>query len=75
MFGRGFSTANGSILQALFVCLLVSLWLSGTALGDQSIEPLQDYYRICPLPPCTSCPTDEQLRAPGIGFALEIGHG
>lgn len=37
-------------------------------------EP-QDYHRICPLPRCNTCPSVEELRAPGIGFALETSHG
>ena len=39
-------------------------------------EPLpEDTVRVCPLPFCKSCPTAEQIQAPGIGFALEMGYG
>lgn len=37
--------------------------------------PPQDYYRICPFPRCETCPSDEELRAPGVGLALDIDHG
>jgi hypothetical protein len=35
----------------------------------------QDYYRVCPLPRCKRCPSKEEIRAPGVGFALETSHG
>lgn len=35
----------------------------------------QEYYRPSPLPRCEECPNVDQLRAPGIGFALEVDHG
>ena len=35
----------------------------------------EDTVRVCPLPFCKSCPTAEQIQAPGIGFALEMGYG
>lgn len=39
-------------------------------------EPLpEDSPRICPLPRCERCPTVEQIQAPGVGFALEMGYG
>ncbi|KAI9857502.1 MAG: hypothetical protein M1813_008252 [Trichoglossum hirsutum] len=37
--------------------------------------PPEDSPRICPLPKCKSCPTAEQILAPGVGFALEMGYG
>jgi hypothetical protein len=35
----------------------------------------QEPARICPLPKCEGCPSIEELKAPGIGFALETDHG
>ncbi|KAI9764587.1 MAG: hypothetical protein M1840_008316 [Geoglossum simile] len=37
--------------------------------------PPKDSPRICPLPKCQKCPTVEQILAPGVGFALEMGYG
>jgi hypothetical protein len=30
---------------------------------------------ICSLPRCPQCPSTQRRTAPGVGFALEIGHG
>lgn len=39
-------------------------------------EPLPEVtVRVCPLPFCKGCPTAEQIQAPGIRFALEMGYG
>ncbi|PQE10339.1 hypothetical protein CJF32_00000872 [Rutstroemia sp. NJR-2017a WRK4] len=35
----------------------------------------KDYFRICPLPKCEGCPSKQEIRVPGIGFALETSHG
>ncbi|KAH7347077.1 hypothetical protein BKA66DRAFT_477785 [Pyrenochaeta sp. MPI-SDFR-AT-0127] len=48
------------------------------ACGDASDTPStsnRTYLRPCPWPKCSSCPSSEQLIAPGIGFALEMGYG
>lgn len=37
--------------------------------------PPPDTPRICPLPKCKTCLTVEQIQAPGVGFALEMGYG
>ncbi|KAM0145993.1 hypothetical protein ACHAPG_011362 [Botrytis cinerea] len=34
-----------------------------------------NYGRICPLPTCSQCPSNEEIKAPGIGFALETSYG
>ncbi|KAF7875139.1 hypothetical protein EAF04_002311 [Stromatinia cepivora] len=44
-------------------------------LDGASIDVPQDYDRICPLPICERCPSNEDIRAPGVGFALESSHG
>ncbi|KAF7190978.1 hypothetical protein HII31_07670, partial [Pseudocercospora fuligena] len=41
--------------------------------APQSIS--KENYRICPLPPCKTCPSTENLQAPGVGLALETSHG
>lgn len=38
-------------------------------------RPREDYYRICPLHNCERCPSEEEIQAPGVGFALETSHG
>ncbi|TVY87168.1 hypothetical protein LAWI1_G007468, partial [Lachnellula willkommii] len=48
---------------------------SQAVLDSASINTPQTYYRICPLPRCERCPSDEEIRAPGVGFALETSHG
>ena len=48
---------------------------SQAVLGGPSIDVPQEYDRICPLPRCARCPSDEEIRAPGVGFALETSHG
>ena len=37
--------------------------------------PHVPYYRICPLHKCIRCPSDKEIRAPGVGFALETSYG
>ncbi|KAM3068015.1 hypothetical protein ACMFMG_011062 [Clarireedia jacksonii] len=46
-------------------------------LGGTSIDGPQDqdYYRICPLSKGGRCPSIEEIRAPGVKFALETSHG
>jgi hypothetical protein len=68
------------IPELLIVAIsLLPLLVPCSAHSPDVITPLvyeqQEYYRICPLPKCASCPTAQQLRAPGIGFALETSHG
>ncbi|PIA94311.1 hypothetical protein CB0940_08235 [Cercospora beticola] len=65
-------------MPSQFILLILAvLAIVSTARSDKkSLQPpQQDYYRICPLPRCERCPTIEELQAPGIGFALEMGHG
>ena len=64
-----------------FIFSLLALSSPSRALQPDAVDTANyttargDYYRICPLPKCTSCPTREAIRAPGIGFALETGYG
>jgi hypothetical protein len=66
------------LLTALFF-LLSLLMQAGPVLSlseSTPPEPLpEDYIRICPLPKCKTCETAEQILAPGVGFALEMGYG
>ncbi len=62
----------------LLVC--VATLFGFVVLGTAQTEP-QDVTEqgeraifICPLPKC-KCPSKQRAAAPGIGFALELGHG
>lgn len=59
----------------LFNLVRSSQAVLGSASIDVPQDYIQDYVRICPLPRCKRCPSDEEIRAPGIGFALETSHG
>lgn len=42
----------------------------------QDVDPeVREPIFICPLPRCGKCPSKQRRTAPGVGFALEIGHG
>ena len=59
----------------IFFGLFSLVTSSQAVLGDASIVVPQEYNRICPLPRCKRCPSDKELRAPGVGFAIETSHG
>lgn len=58
---------------------LLSLSQATIALSPPDLatpDPYLDHLpRTCPLPRCKRCPTVEQIQAPGVGFALEMGYG
>ena len=67
-----------SFLIALFSLLLLLMQVAPVLSSFESLppEPLpEDSPRICPLPKCKRCQTAEQILAPGVGFALEMGYG
>jgi hypothetical protein len=61
-----------AFLLLIILMLLVPLFRS-TQATDTARR--QEYYRPCPLPKCDTCPSVEDLRAPGIGLALDTAYG
>lgn len=58
--------------------LLLVIFILHAACGyaEDVLSTSNRIYRIpCGWPPCDNCPSSEQLVAPGIGFALEMGYG
>ncbi|KAH0538820.1 hypothetical protein FGG08_004596 [Glutinoglossum americanum] len=66
------------LLIALFSLLSLLMRVAPVLSSSGPIPPEpppEDSPRICPLPKCKRCPTAEQILAPGVGFALEMGYG
>ncbi|PGH28056.1 hypothetical protein AJ80_00312 [Polytolypa hystricis UAMH7299] len=66
------------LLPGIFPLLLIltqAITAQGAVRGVHASGPLEDSVRISPLAKCASCPTKEEITAPGVGFALEMGYG
>ncbi|KAF2163739.1 hypothetical protein M409DRAFT_57229 [Zasmidium cellare ATCC 36951] len=59
---------------SFLLCFATPSAQAASLMGPVAVQP-QEYYRPSPLPRCEECPSVDQLRAPGIGLALEIDHG
>jgi hypothetical protein len=56
--------------------LVISLLHVACGSAEDALSMLNHTYSIpCGWPRCDNCPSSEQLVAPGIGFALEMGYG
>jgi hypothetical protein len=62
--------------QCAFQLMYYHFWY--VASQSEVHDELQGFEKplfICPLPRCARCPSEKRRTSPGVGIALEIGHG